>query len=94
MATLAKEQTRFDTRLSTEQKQFFEKAAALAGYRTLTDFILKAVQEKAKAIIQEHEKILVSQKDCELFFDEITHPKKPNKSLRKAYDEYKKQVLE
>lgn len=89
MATTTKEQTRFDTRLSKSQKQLFEKAATLGGYRNLTDFVIQALQEKANEIIKEREQIISSQKDSELFFNEITKPKSPNKSLRQAVNEYK-----
>src|SRR5690606_38510950 len=47
MGTAIKEHARFDARLSKEQKQFFEKAAYLGGYRSLTDFVILTVQEKA-----------------------------------------------
>ena len=46
-------QARFDTRLPNEQKPFFEKTAMLGVYRNLTDFIVRAVQEKTKEIIKE-----------------------------------------
>ena len=94
MEVAANEQARFDTRLPKMQKQFFEKAAELGGYRNLTDFIIQTVQEKAKEIIQEREQIIASEKDCELFFNEITKPKSPNKSLRQAVDKYKNQFPE
>ena len=45
---------RFDTRLQKEQKDFFERAARLGGFRNLTDFVIVAVQEKAKEIIDEN----------------------------------------
>ena len=45
--------TRFDTRLPKEQKLLFERAAIIGGFRSLTDFILIAAQEKAKEIIRE-----------------------------------------
>ena len=48
--TISTEQARFDARLPKEQKQFFEKAAFLGGYRNLTDFVVRVVQEKAKEI--------------------------------------------
>src|SRR5690606_13582230 len=86
MATLespAKE-ARFDTRLSKEQKVFFERAARLGGYRNLTDFVMHAVQEKAKEIISERERIIASQKDSELFFDAILNPPAPNEALQNA----------
>ena len=80
---------RFDTRLSKEQKDLFERAARLGGYRNLTDFVVVAVQEKAKEIIMENERIIASQKDSEIFFDAITNPGAPNKELSKAADEFK-----
>ena len=80
---------RFDTRLSKEQKDFFEKAARLGGFRNLTDFVIIAVQEKAKEIISEREQIIASQKDSEIFFDAVMNPKAPNEALTKAADEFK-----
>ena len=94
MATTTIEQARFDTRLPKEQKQFFEKAAMLGGYRNLTDFIVQAVQEKAKEIIRDRELIVTSERDCEVFFAEITKPMSPNKSLIQAFDKYKSQFPE
>ena len=88
------EQARFDTRLPKEQKQFFEKAAMLGGYRSLTDFIVQAVQEKAKEIIKERELIIASEQDSEVFFAEITKPMNPNRYLIQALDRYKSQFSE
>lgn len=83
-----KEQARFDARLPKEQKEFFEKAALLGGYRNLTDFVILTVQEKAKEIIKEKEQIIASDRDGKIFFDAITKPKKPNKALTNALNDY------
>jgi uncharacterized protein (DUF1778 family) len=88
MKPTIKEQARFDARLPKEQKDFFERAAHLGGYRNLTDFIIIAAQEKAKEIMTEKEQILASEKDSQIFFDAITKPQKPSKNLRKAFDDY------
>ena len=88
MDTSIKEQARFDTRLPKEQKQFFEKAAYLGGYRNLTDFIVQTVQEKAKEIMKEKEQIIASERDSQIFFDAITNPKGPSKELKNALDDY------
>ena len=80
---------RFDTRLTKEQKDFFERAAILGGFRSLTDFVVVALQEKAKEIVSERERIIASQKDSEIFFDAVINPKSPNKELAKAADEFK-----
>ncbi|MDX9908407.1 MAG: DUF1778 domain-containing protein [Mariniphaga sp.] len=88
MAT-AEGKARFDTRLPKEQKMFFERAARLGGYRSLTDFVILAAQSKAKEIIEEHEQILASNRDSEIFFDAITGSIEPNIELLAAADEYK-----
>ena len=83
------EKARFDTRLPKEQKAFFERAARIGGYRSLTDFVVLAVQEKAKQIISEKEQIIASERDSQIFFDAITNPPKANKNLIDAANEYK-----
>ncbi len=88
MKTTIKEQARFDARLPKEQKNLFERAAYLGGFRNLTDFVIIAAQEKAKEIIIEKEQIIASEKDSQLFFNAITRPAKPSETLKKALDDY------
>ena len=93
MSVTIKEYARFDARLSKEQKQFFEKAAYLGGFRSLTDFVLLTVQEKAKEIVQENERIIASERDSQIFFESITNPKKPSKTLKNALEDYNEFAL-
>ncbi|SRR5690554_3629310 len=88
MNTKAKTSARFDARLTKEQKKFFEKAAFLGGYRSLTDFVVLTVQEKAKEIIEESEQIIASARDSEVFFNAVTKNSKPNKALVNALEDY------
>jgi uncharacterized protein (DUF1778 family) len=83
------EKARFDVKIPKAQKQLFEYAASLGGFRTLTDFIINAVQEKANTIIREHNTILGSEKDREIFFDALMNPAGPNKKLRDAAERFK-----
>ena len=76
--------SRFDTRLPEAQKRIFEKAARLGGYRSLTDFVILTVQEKALEIIREKEQVLGSDRDQEIFFNALMNPAAPNKELRSA----------
>lgn len=85
---------RFDTRLSKEKKIMIEKAALLGGYKNLSDFVVTTVCEKALAIIQKSEAILSSQRDNEVFFNALVNPPEPNKALRSAVSQYKKQGAE
>lgn len=90
MATkeLTKGKARFDTRLPTELKRMFERAARLAGHRSLTDFVILTVRDKAEEIIENQKQILASEKDSEIFFNAVLKSDKPNKNLVKALKDY------
>ena len=86
METIKK--ARFETRLSQEQKEYFERAAHIAGFATLSEFMLNSANELAKNIFEEHNKILASKRDQEIFFDALINPPKPNAALKKAASQY------
>ena len=88
------EKARFDTKLPKEQKAFFEYAASLGGFRTLTEFIISAAQNQAKKIVGDHNKILASKRDQEIFFNALMNPEKPNENLRNAMINYKETLGE
>ncbi len=78
------EKSRFDTRLPKEQKEYFEYAASIGGFRNLTDFVVHSAQVHAIAIVEKHNTILATKKDQEIFFNAIMQPSKPNVNLKKA----------
>lgn len=81
--------TRFDIRLAKEQKEFFEYAANLGGFRTLTEFVIYSGQQQANQIVEKHNSILASKRDQEIFFDALMNPQEPNERLKKAAAHYK-----
>ena len=84
-----KDKARFDTRLSIEQKELFERAAELSGYKSLSEFVVRTVHEKAKQIIKENDLIIASSRDSEIFFDSLVNAKAPNNALMSAAKKYK-----
>lgn len=46
--------TRVDAPIPEAQKALFERAADLAGYRTLTEFLISSAQDKANTILEQH----------------------------------------
>ena len=44
--------TRFEARLTQDEKAFFERAAAIGGYRSLTEFVIRSAVKQAEEIIQ------------------------------------------
>ena len=88
MKTAEIEQTRFELRLSKEDRAFFEKASKISGYTTLASFIKSAVKERAKKIINEKEQILSSGKDKEIFFNAVLSNIEPSRKLKMAANKY------
>ncbi|MEO5906608.1 MAG: DUF1778 domain-containing protein [Saprospiraceae bacterium] len=82
------EKTRFDTRLSGQQKELFELAAQLGGYKSLSEFILYSAQQQADLILERHRQILADEEDRKIFFKALLHPPKPNATLKKAMARY------
>jgi len=81
---------RFDTRISKEQKELFEYAAKLGGYRTLTEFVISSAQQRADEIIERHHLVVASKRDQKIFFDTLLHPPAPGKKLQAAVRKYNK----
>lgn len=81
--------TRFEARLTQDEKAFFERAAAIGGYRSLTEFVIRSAVKQAEEIIQAEEALLSSKRDAELFFDAIFNPLPPNEKLKAAAAKFK-----
>ena len=90
MKTLSK--TRFDVRLPKEQKEYFEYAANLGGFRTLTEFVIYSGSQQATQIVEKHNSILASKRDQEVFFNALLNPPPPNARLMKAMERYKNAI--
>jgi uncharacterized protein (DUF1778 family) len=84
---------RLELRLSKQKKTFFEEIAMLGGFKSLSEFIIHSVDERAKLIAEEQKKILSTQKDNKAFFDALMNPPKPNQALKKAFKKYNEALL-
>ena len=87
-----KAQARFDARLSRSQKDLFERAATIRGFKSLSEFVIHTTQEVATNIVEKHNAILSSEADRKVFFDALINPPKPNKALKEASKSYIKHV--
>jgi uncharacterized protein (DUF1778 family) len=82
---------RLETRVTAEQKNLIERAAALQG-RTVTDFVLTSVQDAAKRAIEEHSQLALSVRDSEAFVDALLKPKSVNERLRDTVRRYRERA--
>ena len=90
-AMRAAEMTRFDARLTKEQKELFEYAAEITGSRSLTEFVISAAQKEADKVIEKNQlKLVASKRDQEIFFEALMNPAQPNAALKKALKRYNK----
>jgi uncharacterized protein (DUF1778 family) len=74
---------RIEARVSPEQKELFERAAAIEGV-TLTDFAISTMHRAATSIVQEHTRIELSVRNQRAFVEALRNPLEPNEALSKA----------
>ncbi|TGV15707.1 DUF1778 domain-containing protein [Mesorhizobium sp. M8A.F.Ca.ET.173.01.1.1] len=79
---------RLEARLTADQKNLIEHAAALQG-RTVTDFVLTSIQEAARRAIEEHQRLDLSVRDSRAFVDALINPQPVNDRLRETVRHYR-----
>ena len=74
---------RLEARISPELHKLLKRAAEVQG-RSLTDFVVTAVQDAAQRAIEQSELIRLSLADQELFAKTLLSPPEPSPALRRA----------
>lgn len=77
---------RLDLRLDDSIRSKIEKASALLGSKNLTEYIVKILDEKSTEIIKKHSNITVENDIFDRFVDACENAKKPNNSLKEAFN--------
>jgi uncharacterized protein (DUF1778 family) len=75
---------RLQARISSDLHSMLKRAAELQG-RTMTDFVVSAVQEAAQRAIEQTEVIRLSLADQECFAQALLSPQKPTPALKRAF---------
>ena len=82
---------RLEARVSSDQKDFFQRAATLTG-RTLSELVIDSTQEAAAKIVQEHEVIRLSREEQVAFVNALLAPSEPGTRLKKAVQSYRQKA--
>ena len=82
---------RLEARVSSDQKDFFQRAATLTG-RTLSELVIDSTQEAAAKIVQEHEVIRLSREEQVAFVSALLTPSEPGARLKKAVQSYRQKA--
>ena len=72
---------RLDLRLDEEIKAKAEKASALLGLRSLTDYVVRLMDEDSTQVIKKYESITVEDGAFDRFYEACEKAKAPNKAL-------------
>lgn len=89
--SIANPTARLEARISTDLHAMLKRAAEIQG-RTMTDFVVAAVQEAVRTALEEADVIRLSIADQACFADALMSPPKPNAALQRAFKRHKKLV--
>jgi uncharacterized protein (DUF1778 family) len=75
---------RVQVRIGKEAKRMLQRAAALAN-TSVSAFVVTSALDSASRLIEERERLVLSERDWDVFLDALINPPEPNKALRKAF---------
>jgi uncharacterized protein (DUF1778 family) len=82
---------RLGFRLDRQTKGLIERAAQLQG-RKITEYCVTALTESARRTIEQHETLVLSDRDRKAFFDVLMAPPPANKRLERAFEAARRRV--
>ncbi len=75
---------RLEARISPDLHAVVKRAAEIQG-RTMTDFVIHALQSAASQAIEQADQVRLAVADQEAFANAIISPAKPNAALKRAF---------
>lgn len=82
---VVKSNARLEARISTNLHLMLKRAAELQG-RTMTDFVVSAVQDAAQRAIEQADVIRLSLADQACFAQALLSPPQPSPALKRAFN--------
>lgn len=76
-------QERIEVRVTAEHKRLIEEAAEVSG-RSLTAFVLDAACQRAEHVINERERLVLSNRERDRLLAALENPPAPNEALLRA----------
>lgn len=90
-AVTASPTARLEARISTTLHALLKRAAEVQG-RTVTDFVVAAVQDAAQNAIAQADVIRLSLEDQERFAQALISPTEPTPALRRAFKRHRQLI--
>ncbi len=73
---------RVDFRTTSERKRRYERAAALRGL-SFSDFATEALDRAAAETFQQHQTLVLSERDMAAFVDALLNPREPDERSKR-----------
>lgn len=86
--------SRIDMRIDNAVKLAAEKAAALKGMKSLTEYIVRLIEEDSERVIRQHESITLKNDVFDRFMSACEAADAPNKKLREALEYAQKKDIQ
>jgi uncharacterized protein (DUF1778 family) len=86
--TTGNKSDRLEVRVSSEEKETLETAAAIAGL-SISAYLRSRLLEQAQSEIAAQQNLVLTQKDWDLFIETIDNPPPANSALKSALAEYR-----
>ena len=83
---------RLEIRVTLDQKELIEQAAAVNGL-SITDFVSGAAQEAANRTLQEYNQMSLTKRDREAFVAALIDAPTPSRRLQEASKRYQRTVV-
>lgn len=83
---------RLEARISTDLHTMLKRAAEIQG-RTMTDFVVSAVQDAAQRAIEQAEVVRLTLADQECFAQALLAPPRPAPALKRAFTRRRKLLV-
>ncbi|WP_297205840.1 DUF1778 domain-containing protein [uncultured Pluralibacter sp.] len=87
MSALKKQ--RIDLRLTEDDKNIIEEAAAMSN-QTVTQFLVSSACEHAAQVIEQHRRLVLNEESWNQVMDAISNPPPPNERIKRAAERLKK----
>lgn len=86
--------TNINMRATPQEKLLLEKAANLAGFSNLTNFMMTAARKEAYRIISEINTIHLSEQDWNTVVKLLSNPPEPNEALKELFSSNKESDID
>lgn len=76
---------RVQVRIGTDAKRMLQRAAALAN-TSVSAFVVNSALDAAGRLIEARERLVLGERDWDVFFEALINPPEPNQDLKDAFE--------